>query len=169
MKKKSFWMPALLLALLLLAACGNSREDALQGIPFAEAVWDLQEQALREKLGEPQEEYASVYGGNTAVYPMEYLGASGTVKYMFADDGKLASIAWAYVTEDSEELAGLYRVIDEQEASRHGKSEFSSRNSGSYGDVWYLHDCDILISTIFGSESCGLQYAYIRHEYSKHK
>ncbi len=92
----------------------------------------------------------------------------GTVKYMFAENGKLASIAWAFVTDNAEDLKALYKAIDDEEIGRHGKSAFASQNATSFGDVWYLHDCDIVISTIFGNDTCGLQYAYILHEFSKH-
>ncbi|MDO5444831.1 MAG: hypothetical protein Q4F31_04330 [Eubacteriales bacterium] len=152
---------------LLFSACGVQRSEET-GCPFSSVLWDTDAEKLISIEGESDEIYASVYGGDTLTYSKDYLGHSGTLKYMFSEDGRLASIAWAYVTEDAKDLVALYKEIDEFEISKNGKSQFSPENSTSYGDVWYLKDRDVLISTIFGTDSCGLQYAYIHHDFSKH-
>lgn len=158
----------LLFFALTLCSCG-ANESEITDCPFSPISWDTTMEKLISAEGECDETYTSIYGGDTLTYGKDYLGRSGTLKYMFSENGKLASIAWAYVTEDSEDLLALYKEIDKFETAKNGKSQFSPGNSTSYGDVWYLKDRDILISTIFGENSCGLQYAYIHHDFSKQK
>ncbi len=165
-QKKVVCLLLAILMLLSLSACSTA-QNALPTVPFSDADWLWSLDELQNHLGLPESTYLSVYGGNTYTYPLNYMGREGTIKYMFSENGKLASIAWAYITEDASDLKVLYTAIDNDEISRHGKSGFSSQNRTSYGDVWYLPVCDILISTIFSNESCGLQYAYILHEFSK--
>lgn len=151
---------------LFLSACGKPEDFSA---PFCDAGWDVTYDGLVSSLGEPEQSYVSVYSGVTYACPGKYLGKEGTLKYMFAEDGKLASIAWAFVGSDAEELKALFDQIDGAETEKHGKSQFSTGNPTSYGDVWYLKEGDIMISTIFGQDSCGLQYAYILRDYSKRK
>lgn len=164
MFRKAVLFLMMVLAAVSLIACGKQEVFAC---PFSDADWSLTAETLVEKEGEPGEIYASVYGGDTYTYPREYLGRSGTVKYMFSSDGHLASIAWAWVGESREELQNLFNEIDAAETALHGKSQFSAENPTSFGDVWYLKSGDILISTISGQSSSGLQYAYISRDYSK--
>ena len=166
-QKKVVCLLLAILMLLSLSACSTA-QNALPTVPFSDADWLWSLDELQKHLGVPESSYLSVYGGETCTYPFSYMGRDGIIKYMFSESGKLASIAWAYITQDADDLAALYTAVDEDEISRHGKSSFSSQNHTIYGDVWYLPACDILISTIFGNESCGLQYAYILHEFSKH-
>lgn len=130
--------------------------------------WDMTEDELTAVLGEPESIYFSIYGGDALTYPAEYLGREGTLKLMFSEDGALASVAWAYITPNADDLISVYEEIDGYEIERNGESGFSSQHSTSFGDVWYLEDRDVLISTIFGSDSCGLQYAYIARSFSRH-
>lgn len=152
-----------------LCACtaGPSEHNEDPVCPFSSAVWSQKEEEIKANEGEPESILLSVYGGNLLTYSKNYLGRSGTLKYMFSEDGDLASIAWAFITSEPDDLITLYEEIDRYELEKNGESQFSSENSTSYGDVWYLNDCDILISTIFGNDSCGLQYAYINHAFSK--
>lgn len=150
---------------MLLNACGKTAELSC---PFTAASWDWTKEDVIASEGEVQETLVSVYGGETYTYAKEYLGYPGTVKYMFSDKGKLASVAWAFISSEPEEIKSVFTQIDEAETAKNGKSQFSSENSTSYGNVWYMKSHDVVVSTIFGAESGGLQYAYINHSFSKH-
>lgn len=150
-----------------LCACGQAYKGAVHNVPFSAADWSWTQEQVKSAEGDPDEVYASIYGGDTYSYYREYLGRQGTLKYMFTDDGKLASIAWAYVDGDKSIIDDLYSQIRNDEISRNGKSSANTDGNSTNGNTWYLNDCDILVYTIYLGEGSGLQYSYINRDYSK--
>ena len=148
--------------ILLLSACGSMAD-----IPFSGAKWFWSGENVLAYEGDAVDTYRSVYGGNTYVFEKEFMNRSGTVKYMFDADGNLASVAWAYSSGDSEDVTELFRQICAKETREHGKSEFSNTNDTAYGNVWYLEDCDIIVTTLTTDAGSALQYAYINKDFSK--
>ena len=116
---------------------------------------------MEKNEGTDHETYDSVYGGITYTYPKEYAGVSGTIKYMYDADEKLASIAWAYGSDDADELRGLYETIHSDLVAAHGDSGYNTEKGTNYGDVWYLEDGNIIISAMITDSQKALQYAYI--------
>lgn len=163
MKRKIITIAALMLMALLLCACGKANSF---DCPFSDAEWTMSPEALKSAKGEPVEIYASVYGGDTYIYPCNYLGNDGNIKYMFSEDGQLASIAWSLAGEN-EEIERVFNEIDRAETKLRGKSEFSSKNDATNGNVWYLDDGDVMVSRITANGSSALQYAYIAKDFSK--
>ena len=90
----------------------------------------------------------------------------GTVKYMFDQDEKLASIAWAYGSDDADELYKLYDTIHADVVAAHGESGYNTQKETNYGDVWYLEDGNIIISTMVTDSQKALQFAYLSPEQS---
>ena len=163
MKKRLITIAAAMLIAVLLCACGKANSFEC---PFSDAEWTMSPGELSSVMGEPVEIYASVYGGDTYIYPCDYLGSQGNVKYMFSESGQLASIAWSLAGENAE-IEQVFNEINRAETKLRGKSEFSSKNDATNGNVWYLDDGDVMISRITANGSSALQYAYIAKDFSK--
>jgi hypothetical protein len=116
MIKGKYLFPFFLILILVLTACGK-----MLNIPFSNAKWSWSEKNVLESEGELKETYNSIYGGNTFVFDKEFMGYDGSVKYMFADNGMLASIAWAYSSNAQEDVSRLYSQIVNKETKIHGK------------------------------------------------
>lgn len=160
--KKSIILSVLCL-ILLLSACGKTEFTA----PFAENVkWNMGEAEVKSALGEPNETYLSVYGGDCCTYPCRYLDRDGTLKIMFDVKGKLASIAWAYVTYDSEDINRLSSEIVDKETALRGKTSTDPNGRGTQGNVWYSSAGDVLTASIAVDGQYGFQYSYIDRAHS---
>ena len=101
-QKKVVCLLLAILMLLSLSACSTA-QNALPTVPFSDADWLWSLDELQKHLGVPESSYLSVYGGETCTYPFSYMGRDGIIKYMFSESGKLASIAWAYITQDADD------------------------------------------------------------------
>ena len=167
MKKKMLHVitAALVLsAVLLTCACGGEKGGF--DCPFSQVEWTVTPEALTSALGEPEEKYASVYGGETYVYAGDYLGEHGSVKYMFSEEGRLASMAWS-LTGEPEEIGRVLKELNDAETGLRGESGFRSDNSAANGNVWYLDEGDIMLTGVTVNGTAALQYAYIAREFSK--
>ncbi len=158
--------PTAVSALFLLAGCGAVATSSEPDCPFSELKWSSSIKDMKSAEGTDYETYDSVYGGTTYTYDKEYLGASGTVKYMFDEDDKLASIAWAYGSEDADELYALYDTIHTDLIGTYGDSGYNTSKETNYGDVWYRDEGNIIISTMVTDSQKALQYAYLSPEQS---
>lgn len=153
--KNSFLLLLIAATMLSFSACGKRDEI---NCPFSKAKWSWSVTEVTAAEGKPDEVIASIYGGDTFLYEKEYLGRNGTLKYMFSKDGKLASVAWAYVSDDAKDIENLESELTLYEENRIGNSSVSPENNTSAGNVWYLDNGDVLISTVAVNGSCGLQY-----------
>ena len=167
MKKKilSLCLVAALTASLF-AGCGSKGSDSQPDCPFSELKWSSSVKDMEKIEGSDYETYDSVYGGTTYTYPKEFKGSTGTVKYMFDDKKHLAGIAWAYGSEDTDELYGLYEDIHNDLVDTYGDSGYNTDKETNYGDVWYREDGNIIISTMVTDSQKALQFAYISPEQS---
>lgn len=150
--------------LILLCACGAPKNAPDPAAPFTDLTWEAAVEDMIAVEGEDYETYPSVYNGTTYTYPKQYLGKEGTIKYMFDQDGALMSAAWAFSSENTGVLQDLYDEIDASVNASFGESSYSAdgNNSvGNYGNVWYLEQGDIILSTMITSETKALQYAYL--------
>lgn len=155
------------LILLSLCACSAEQVPAMTGAPFCEnACWDWDTERVTEEYGECAAPYASVYGGITLSYPLAWQEREGTVKFMFSEDGRLASVAWTLITESAEVLDEVYDTIIGLEAEKNGTDGSLSQGVGNYGALWYLEDRDVLVTAVSVGGSCGLQYSYIGLDFS---
>ena len=167
MKKKilSLCLVAALTASLF-AGCGSKGSDSQPDCPFSELKWSSSVKDMEKIEGSDYETYDSVYGGTTYTYPKEFKGSAGTVKYMFDAKKQLAGIAWAYGSEDSDELYGLYEDIHSDLVDTYGDSGYNTDKETNYGDVWYREDGNIIISTMVTDSQKALQFAYVSPEQS---
>lgn len=156
----------LFFAAALFCGCGSKKSEALPDCPFSELKWESSVKDMENVEGTDHETYDSVYGGTTYTYDREYQGVPGTVKYMFDQDDKLASIAWAYGSDDAEELYKLYDTIHADVVAAHGESGYNTQKETNYGDVWYLEDGNIIISTMVTDSQKALQFAFLSPEQS---
>ena len=145
-----------------MSGCANQTQ-----IPFSDCKWTWTVENVTKAEGKPKEVYDSVYGGDTYTYDKKFMKYDGTIKYMFDENGSLASVAWSYVDEDEDNVMQFYKYLQNAEKRKHGKSEFSNTNDTAYGDVWHLDDCTVIITTLTVNGNSGLQYAYINKGYSK--
>ena len=161
--------PALILTASLLYGCGSRQNAALPDCPFSDLTWSSSVEDMEKTEGTDHETYDSVYGGTTYTYAKEYKNVSGTVKYMFNGDGKLASIAWAYGSDSADELRQLYTSIHADVVASHGESGYNTDKETNYGDVWYLDGGNIVLSTMLTDSQKALQFAYLSPEQSTRK
>lgn len=155
-----------LLAALSMTACGSKASTTLPDCPFSELKWANSVKDMEKAEGKEYETYDSVYGGTTYTYDKAYQGVTGTVKYMFDDKKRLACIAWAYSSESADELYQLYETIHGEIESVHGDSGYNTNKETNYGDVWYLDDGNIIISTMVTETQKALQFAFLSPEQS---
>lgn len=159
----------LMLAVLSLTGCGSKASGTLPDCPFSELKWASSVKDMEKIEGGDYETYDSVYGGTTYTYDKEYQGVTGTVKYMFDDKKHLACIAWAYGSESADELYRLYETIHADVEKKHGTSGYNTEKETNYGDVWYLEDGNIIISTMVTNSQKALQFAFLSPEQSTAK
>ena len=156
----------LLLAATLVVGCGTKSASSSPDCPFSELSWSSSVSDMISVEGEDYETYDSVYGGTTYTYERAYKDATGTVKYMFDDKEKLASIAWAYGSDNEGELYTLYHSIHADLVETYGESGYQTEKETNYGDVWYRKEGNILISTMVTESQKALQFAYLSPEHS---
>jgi hypothetical protein len=166
-------LTAVCLSLTLLGAaasgCGSNASSTLPDCPFSELKWNSSVKAMQKLEGSDYDTYDSVYGGTTYTYDKEYQGVTGTVKYMFDDKKNLACIAWTYGSDSADELYDLYENIHDDVVADYGDSGYNTEKATNYGDVWYLEDGNIIISTMVTDSQKALQFAYLSPEQSTAK
>ncbi len=161
-----------LLSLLTVAAAGCQEKKA--ECPFTTVTWGNTLEDITELEGECSDTYDSIYDGTTYAYPKEYNGLDGTVKYAFDDKEKLVSMSWLYETEDSEDLTEVYDKLHGEAEAMLGESGFQYNSDKfsdltSPGDVWYLKDGNVIITTVDTNEAKLLQYTFLHPDVSEEK
>ena len=159
----------LLLASVALSLLGCSSTAKEVTCPFTEITWESTLEDVQALEGELQDSYYSSYKGTTYVYEKEYLGLSGTIKYMFDDEEKLRSMAWLYLPESDEELEDVYADLVKQTSNLYGKSGFDSDMTTAKGEVWYLEGGNILIGVMSTGINEAIQYQFFHPEVSSEK
>ncbi len=158
MTKTRLRFPLLCLLLCCLTGCKGQKNQP--PAPFSALTWNASYEDVKEAHGNEIESYPSVYEGTTYVYEAVYQERNGTLKYMFDSEEKLMCIAWAYETDDPEDLESVYRSLKKEVEDVHGESCSPSAASG-YGDVWYLQEGDIILTAVSVQDGSALQYAYL--------
>lgn len=166
-KKKLFSLCLTLsLTAVLLVGCGSKATDAMADCPFSELEWTSSVKDMEAAEGTEHETYESVYGGTTYAYAKEYQGITGTVKYMFDESEKLASIAWAYGSESTDELYELYETVHADIVDAYGESSYNTQKETNYGDVWYREGGNIILSTMLTDSQKAFQLAFVSPDHS---
>lgn len=150
-----------LVAIMIVAFC-LLRKPAPLECPFSGLPWNSTEQELFDAEGNFTSSYASTYGGLTYTYEKSYLNREGIIKYMFDEEGSLASVAWAYTASDADDLNVLYREIQSGVQELYGESEYHTANITNYGDVWKMKKGQIILSAMNVGDNIALQIAYER-------
>lgn len=145
----------------LLMGCGNKEPI---DCPYTDLGWETTEEALFEAKGDYIEAYNSTYGGQTYTYEGSYMGRDGIVKYMYDEDGVLMNVAWAYSSDDAEELNTLYKELKAELEDEYGKSDQQVNENTNYGDIWRMKNGDIRMSTMITSSLKAIQIAYVNPE-----
>lgn len=168
---KKFHLTAIVICLTLMTfvitACSSAKETPALQCPFSELNWNSTVSEMESHEGESTDTYKSVYGGICYTYPKTFNEKSGTIKYMFDDKDKLMCIAWAYDSKDEKELQALYHDINKTVNDTYGESNYNTDKETNYGNVWYLEDGHIVLSTMITDSNKALQYAYISPENEK--
>ena len=152
---------------LSLLGCASTPKEVV--CPFTESTWASTLEDIQASEGELQDSYYSSFKGTTYVYPKEYLGLSGIIKYMFNDEEKLMSMAWLYLPESDEELEDVYADLVKQTDKLYGKSGFDSDMTTAKGQVWYLEGGNILIGVMSTGVNEAIQYQFFHPEVSSQK
>lgn len=147
--------------------CSSAAKEVI--CPFTEITWENTLEDVQAMEGELQDSYYSSYKGTTYVYEKEYLGLSGTIKYMFDDEENLRSMAWLYLPESDEELEDVYADLVKQTNKIYGKSGFDSDMTTAKGEVWYLEGGNILIGVMSTGVNEAIQYQFFHPEVSSEK
>ena len=163
MRKYRFITMAICLSLMVIisVSCKSQQNVPALHCPFSDLTWDSTVANMVDLEGETNTTYKSVYGGLCYTYPKAYQNKSGTIKYMFDDKNHLMCIAWAYASDSEDELYTLYDTINQSVNDTYGESNYNTDKETNYGNVWYLEDGHITLSTMITSTNKALQYAYI--------
>lgn len=167
MQKSVTLLLLLTTAFLSLLGCSSAAREVT--CPFTEITWESTLEDVQALEGELQDSYYSSYKGTTYVYEKEYLGLSGSIKYMFDDEEKLMSMAWLYLPESDEELEEVYADLVKQTNKLYGKSGFDSDMTTAKGEVWYLDSGNILIGVMSTGVNEAIQYQFFHPEVSSEK
>ncbi len=153
---------ALLLALILLSAVfsGCSNPEAID-CPFTDLSWETTTEELFHAEGTCDEPYNSTYGGLVYTYPSTYMDYQGTIKYMYDENNVLMSVAFAYDSEDADELKTFYDKLLSDIEKEHGKSSYNTNGVTNYGNVWELKEGHIILSVMLTNSNKALQIAYV--------
>lgn len=152
---------AALLTFALVTGCGSTTSAVLPDCPFSDLKWTSSVSEMEKTEGSSYVAYDSVYGGTTYTYTKNYKKKEGTVKYMFDDKEQLASIAWAFGSDNADELYELYESIHAEVVAAYGESGYNTEKETNYGDVWYLDDGNIILSTMLTNDQKALQFAFV--------
>lgn len=167
--KYSLKVLAPLFLLLLLSLMGCSSKKDVVSCPFTEITWESSLEDVQALEGEPTESYPSSYKGITYVYPKQYDGMDGSIKYMFDDQNKLKSMAWVYLPTSAEDLENVYEDLVSRTTKWYGDSGFDSDLVTAKGEVWYLEGGNVLIGVMSTGINEAIQYQYFHPEVSSEK
>lgn len=165
---KSLLLLFLSILTLLLGGC-QSAETSKAIAPFSDATWEYTRDDILSYEGENYTTYDSVYGGICYTYPKTYENYQGTIKYMLDEEDRLMCIAWAYSSEDEEELYSLYEFISQSVYEQNGDTAYETDKPTNYGNVWRREEGNIILSTMITSDLKALQYAYLHPDVSNNK
>lgn len=161
------------LAAALLVGCSSipTREVILEA-PFTEAEWSLSPGEVIALEGERSNsaDYTttdSVYGGTCYIFPKEYLGCEGSIKYMYDDKNALVCVAWSYGTPDAQAVSDLYEKIHSQTTDKYGEGLHTAKHYSNKGDKWAPESGNILLITFITEKNAALQYSYLHPSVSK--
>ncbi len=146
------------LAAVLLCGCGGTQAI---DCPFTDLDWETTPEELFKAEGECEEPYASTYGGQVYAYPASYMGYDGAIKYMYDGEDALMSVAFAYGSEDADELKEFYDKLVSGIENEYGKSSYDTDKSTNYGKVWELTEGHIILSVMHTDSNKALQIAYV--------
>lgn len=163
-KKTTNVLISTFLAGILLCGCGDT--EAID-CPYTDLGWDTTEEELFKQEGEYLTSYKSTYGGTTYTYEGSYMDKKGTIKYMYDEDGVLMNVAWAYSSNDADELKKLYNKIHENLVDQYGESGYQASATTNYGDTWDMDEGNILLSVMNTTNNKALQIAYVNPEHDK--
>lgn len=130
-------------------------------IPFSSMNWDCTPDDVLACEGSDYRTYDSTYGGTTYAFDKKFNEKNGTIKYMFDGSSRLMCIAWAYGTDNADELKTLYKDIESDVRSEYGDSGYQTDKATNYGGAWYLDNGHIIISTMITADNKALQYSFV--------
>lgn len=150
---------------LILGSCKNT-ESAKTIAPFSDATWEYTKENILSCEGKNYTTYDSVYGGICYTYPKTYGAYQGTIKYMLDAEDRLMCIAWAYSSENEQELSTLYESIFQSVNEQNGDTAYATDKPTNYGNVWRRKEGNIILSAMITSDLKVLQYAYLHPDVS---
>lgn len=165
MKKNTILKRFLCLALLCVFVTGCGSKDAASkdpiDCPFTDLGWETSPTELEKAKGECLGSYDSTYGGTTYTYETDYLDRTGTIKYMYDENDELMSVAWAYSSDDADELKKVYDDILEDTERLFGEGDYTPDEDTNYGKAWHMDNGNITLSVMLTDSNKALQVGYI--------
>ena len=152
---------------LSLLGCSSVSKEVI--CPFTEITWENSLADIEALESELLDSYYSTYKGTTYLYEKEYLGLTGTIKYMFDDKETLKSMAWMYLPESKEDLENVYADLVKQTTRLYGESGFDSDMSTAKTMVWYLEGGNILIGVMSTGVNEAIQFQFFHPDVSSEK
>lgn len=165
MRNKTVLFSLVILLLLILAGCKDAGKTQTIA-PFSNANWESTPQELAALHGGDADTALSVYGGNSYLYPITWLEQEGTVKYMYAENDQLVSIAFYCEADTLENLTNLYDTIRSQASQDYGNSIVTT-NQDNLGDRWIRSEGNVILAAFWNKESCALQYSFLHPKISR--
>lgn len=166
---RTFFSVSLILTLTVSALTGCKSRPQDVNCPLTEMTWENSVEDVIAAEGDDYTTYESVYNGTTYVFPKDYLGMNGTLKYMFDDNDELMCVAWTYSSDTEDDLQDTYSQIHKQLEDTYGESGYDTKQQTNYGDVWHLEGGDIIISAVTTGTQKALQYSYLNPKVSNTK
>ena len=159
--KKKLLLPAILLVLLF-TACGQKGDTSIA--PFTEVKWGSTLDQICEFEGSEYEESLSMSGGYNYIYPKQYLGFDGYVKYNIDDNGSLSNVSWYYIGNDELETVKMYSAIREDTTKYLGK-ETPLDNSNIYSGIqWENENSKVMLISFAQNDEFAVQVSYLLKE-----
>lgn len=147
-----------------LTACSGNGRDI--GCPFTALSWDASAEDVMEEEGSDYETYDSIYKGLTYTYQKDYLGYTGTIKYMFDPEGALCNVSWSYAAEDADSVLTVYRDVCDDTVKRLGPGT-SDDGVGNYCEMWISDKGTVMANAVITNDTHVMQIAYMSAEVSK--
>lgn len=154
------------ISVIMIFSAGGCRKSYTDiNCPFTDLKWESAVEDMVALEGEVFETYDSIYKGTTYTYPKEYLGMSGTIKYMYDDKGRLCNVSWSYSSDDENDIMEVYRKVCDDTSGALGKST-TDDGVGNFCEVWSGAGT-VMANAVITNDAKVMQIAYMSPEVSK--
>lgn len=147
----------LITSLLFLSGCGSKQAET---IPFTEIYFDSSVDDIFALEGNNYDSYDSIYEGTTYIYSKEYLGKTGTIKYMTDSDSKIQNVAWNYTSDDEADITAAADLLYNDLVEKYGEPKHQN-GTNNYSEIWKRKSGNIILSIVITSDTKTVQVAFL--------